>query len=145
MSDEKVADVEPQEESKLDAELSALEAEAAPDQSVIESEKKEAADQKRLMTAKDEFFGVLKMGLSPLPGILCPNWGIQSVEIDALCEAYAIAFAKQFPEGIGEVGPWVGAGITTLAIVGPRLAIPPRKPKDEERGAVDGSAKDTER
>ncbi len=130
-------------DSSLDNELNALEAEAAPDQqAIVETEKK----QEQVSSAKDEYYGVLKIALTPLPALMCPNWDIQPQEIEALCEAYAVACAKQWPDGMEEMGPWVGAALTTVVVVAPRLAIPPRPPKKQLKGgSSDGSTENKER
>ncbi|GAA6152550.1 hypothetical protein [Pseudoteredinibacter isoporae] len=113
--------------------------EVAPPQSEIVAGEQQQAQE---LSAKSEYFGLIKTVLTPMPGILCPAWGIQEAEIEALADAYATACAETWPGGVGETGPWVGALITTLAVVGPRVRLPRRlkETQGEEGGADDGAA-----
>lgn len=125
---EKTAAVEP-ELSGLDRELLELEAEAegAPSPAQIEAmERRQVEEVSRAESVKAEYYGLILTILTPLPAVFCPNWNLQQKELEALANAYAEACAQQWPDGVGEMGPWMGAALTTAVIIGPRLGTPPR-------------------
>lgn len=65
---------------------------------------------------------VCEFVLTPLFGILCPNWNLQQSEIRHLSEAYAAVIDKYFPDL--DFGPELGALVVTVAILGPRMKTP---------------------
>jgi hypothetical protein len=137
------------EPSDLDRELAQLEAEAEtiedapPVGEITAAETQAASAAQRAAEVEDEYRQLLLAILGPLPAVLCPNWNIQPAEIKTLVDAYAKACAHQWPDGVGEMGPWAGAAITTMVVAGPRLAmgVPPRLKKKPdpapEPGEVD--------
>lgn len=78
--------------------------------------------------------GLLQMVIGPVFQILAPAWGVQPEEVSALADAYAPIVDEWFPEGVG--GPYVGAALVTLAVIGPRLGKPRRlePPKPKPKG-----------
>lgn len=64
--------------------------------------------------------------------LLAPNWKVEEKESAALSDAYAAVLDKYFPDGV--VSRWgveINALLITVAIIGPRIKIPPREvPKE---------------
>lgn len=98
----------------LAAEAADMEPEAAPGQPG------EAAPDEEPQFSNQQ---ALEMLLGPAFAVLAPNWGVQQAEITELAKAYGQVADKYFPEGMS-IGVELNAAIITLAIIGPRMAIP---------------------
>lgn len=115
----------------LDAEFSALMAEATDP--AAEAQAQQQAEQVAMVNdAREEFKTLFTAVLSPLFPVVAPAWQVSNPEVEALAESYAAVAAEYCPEGVGEIGPWAGAAITTLAIFGPRVRMPRHLPKPQE-------------
>ena len=130
--DKKPVDQQESEPSGLDNELAQLHDEAAPDQAVIDQKTAVTAAVDQKSESLKEYKQLIEMVLKPLPALIAPNWAIKPEEIDALTNAYAAACVEQWPEGVGELGPWAGAALVTVAVIGPRAGTPLRPPKQKE-------------
>lgn len=74
---------------------------------------------------------VLQAVIHPAFVLLAPNWNVQPEESAALAEAYAPVIDKYFPDAGSGMGPELMAVTVSLAVLGPRLAIP-RKAQAQE-------------
>jgi hypothetical protein len=73
--------------------------------------------------------------LSPLFAVVFPNWRIGADEVDALADVYAPVIDKYLPGGMGVEG---AALLVTVAVFGPRLAIPRKAPAPDAAPAAVG-------
>lgn len=86
---------------------------------------------------KAEYKALLAGVLGPLPDVICPNWNITPPEVEALAESYGELLADYFPEGAGNMGPWAGAIMVTLAVGVSRVGVPMKlPPKPDEQPQV---------
>lgn len=82
-----------------------------------------------------EWVGLI-VGLGvPAAAVLAPNWAIKPAELAALGEAWAPVMMEYFPEGVGGMGPWVGAIAVTAMFAAPRIGIPRHAPPENAEGA----------
>ena len=75
---------------------------------------------------------LLEQITGPLFGVLAPGWGVKPEEVKTLSESWAAVLDKYFPDIGSEWGPELAAGLVTVAVIGPRLALP-RKPAEIEQ------------
>lgn len=114
-------------QATVDPEILALESEVGEDPEVQQGADVEAIrleqEGEQLRRSADEWGEIFVMVLGPAFSVLAPNWNIQTAEIKALADSYAPLLAKYFPD-VSDVGPEIGAAFCTIAVIGPRLAIP---------------------
>ena len=131
MSDIK-SDVEP-----VDAEMQALEEDAKRDPDSPGSAEAEVAEvetvAERTRKSADEWGDILVSLIAPAFAVLAPNWDVQKSEVKMLADSYAPLLAKYFPD-VSDVGPEIGAAVCTIAVIGPRLAIPRKRVEESEEG-----------
>lgn len=105
-------------QESVDIELDALQGEAGADTRAPAEIRESTGEWKELIVQL----------LIPTFQLMAPAWNVQESEIDALGEAYAAVLSKYCPEGLSRWGPELTAGLTTVAVFGPRMrAGLPRK------------------
>lgn len=64
--------------------------------------------------------------LEPAFEQLAPNWQVKRQEVKMLAVGWGAVLDHYFPGGVGAWGPWGLALGSTVAVIGPRLNVPPR-------------------
>lgn len=119
----------------VDAELDALQDDAGADQRPLAEIRESTGEWRELLIQL----------LTPTFQLMAPAWNVQQEEINALGDAYAAVLSKYCPDGLSNWGPEITAGLTTVAIFGPRMrAGLPRKvkekpPENPDKEPTDGS------
>jgi hypothetical protein len=80
---------------------------------------------------------VINAGLTPVFGIMAPNWNVTKGEVDQLAEAWAAVLLVYYPNGFADMGPWFGATLATAAVFGPRIGQPRKLPPPKQEGQGD--------
>ncbi len=75
--------------------------------------------------------------LGPGFALLAPAWRVSQDEIEALSEAYGAVIDKYFPAGLGAFGVEISAALATLAVIGPRLAMPRKAAPPPAQASLD--------
>ncbi len=115
--------------SEIDNEAHPPAPEPTPDTETPEQEPEEVS------TGLPPTSEILAQLLQPAAMILAPNWNLQAQEIGALADAWAPVIDKYFPDM--NLGVEMSAALVTLAIIGPRLSIPPKLQPVQEDGGGD--------
>lgn len=77
---------------------------------------------------------LVEMAISPLFGMLAPNWEVQPDEISALGEAYGALLDKYFPDGVAtRYSVEFTALLCTATVFGSRIGTPRKKPKPKKK------------
>jgi len=129
-------------ESQVQAEISALEREAAADaasQPTPAAPGVEGANTSYQEHGPSEQALEWQEILQPLLwggfAILAPAWNITAEETQQMAEAYEPLCAKYMPDGPGKWGPEIAAAFVTVHVLAPRLGKPRKLPSpDQEKG-----------
>ncbi len=115
----------------LSAEFDQLGAEVGPDPEVLASDQRQQEIDAGSSEGIAEYKALLGQLMGMGFGIIAPNWKVSEREVDILSGGWAAVLYKYFPAGMTSFGAELGAGLSTAAVIGPRLRMPRVEAKPE--------------